>query len=89
MFLNSIKISDVKLELGQLIKSFRKRDKVSQQQLSEALDVSRVTVQNLESGKNFTIDTLLKVLQHFDALESFNKQVVEKKEENENMQSLY
>ena len=89
MFVNSIKIKDIKLEIGQLIKSYRKKNEVSQQRLAEKLDLSRITIQNLESGKNFTIDTLLKVLQHFELLKSLNELLMEKRSENENLESLY
>ena len=89
MFDNNIKIKDVKLEIGLLVKSFRKSGKVTQQELAEKLDVSRLTIQNLESGKNFTIDTLLKVLQHFDQLAVVNNLLIEKRTEQENATSLY
>ena len=89
MFVNNIKIKDIKLEIAQLIKSFRKRDNLSQQELAEKLDLSRITIQNLESGKNFTIDTLLKVLQYFGLLSSLNELLKEKRNENENLESLY
>lgn len=79
MFKDNIKIKDIKLEIGQLVRSFRKRDKITQQELSEKLALSRITIQNLESGKNFTIDTLLKVLQHFELLGSLNELLKEKK----------
>ena len=58
MFTRNLKIKDVKLEIGQLIKSYRKQQKLSQQDLAAQLELSRITIQNLESGKNFTIDTL-------------------------------
>jgi len=89
MFIDTIKIKDVKLEIGQLIKSFRKRDHISQQELAEKLDLSRITIQNLESGKNFTIDTLLKVLQHFELLSSLHVLLNDKRSEIENLKSLY
>lgn len=89
MFIDIIKIKDVKLEIGQLIKSFRKRDHISQQELAEKLDLSRITIQNLESGKNFTIDTLLKVLQHFELLNSLHVLLNDKRSENENLKSFY
>ena len=89
MFESNIKIKDVKLEIGQLIKSLRKRDKITQQKLAEELDLSRITIQNLESGKNFTIDTLFKVLQYFELLNSLNELLIDKKMENENIKSLY
>ena len=89
MFNDNIKIKDVKVEIGQLVKSFRKRDRISQEELAEKLDLSRITIQNLESGKNFTIDTLLKVLQHFDLLQSLHTLIKEKRANNENLKSLY
>lgn len=89
MFTNSVKIKDIKLEIGQLVKSFRKRDGFSQEELGEKLDLSRITIQNIEAGKNFTIDTLLKVLQHFDLLNTLNDLLIDKRVENENLKSLY
>lgn len=89
MFTGNLKIKDVKSELGQLVKSYRKREKLSRQELADKLELSRITIQNLESGKNFTIDTLLKVLQHFDLLVAFNDFLKGKRSENEDVESLY
>jgi transcriptional regulator with XRE-family HTH domain len=89
MFTGNLKIKDVKLEIGQLVKSYRKQQKLSQQDLAEQLELSRITIQNLESGKNFTIDTLLKVFNHFDVLVGFNQFLMDKRNENEQMTSLY
>ena len=82
-------IKVVKVELGLLVKSFRKREKLSRQDLAEKLNLSRITIQNLESGKNFTIDTLLKVLQYFDLMDAFNDFVRGKRKEYEDVESLY
>jgi hypothetical protein len=57
--------------------------------LAAQLELSRITIQNLESGKNFTIDTLLKVFNHFDAMVGFNQFLMDKRNENEQMTSLY
>jgi transcriptional regulator with XRE-family HTH domain len=89
MFAENLKIKDVKLEIGLLVKSYRKQQKLSQQDLAEQLELSRITIQNLESGKNFTIDTLLKVFNHFDVLVGFNQFLIDKRDENEQMTSLY
>lgn len=88
MFNSNLKIKDVKSEIGQLVKSYRKRAKLTQQGLADQLDMSRLTIQNLESGKNFTIDTFLKVLQHFQLLGSLNEFVCEKRSDH-NVKSLY
>jgi transcriptional regulator with XRE-family HTH domain len=89
MFKDNIKIKDVKSEIGALVKSYRKREKLSRQELADNLDLSRMTIQNLESGKNFTIDTFLKVLQHFETLSEFNDFLKGKRNDAEQVESLY
>jgi transcriptional regulator with XRE-family HTH domain len=89
MFTGNLKIKDVKSEIAQLVKSYRKQQKLSQQELADQLELSRITIQNLESGKNFTIDTLLKVFNHFDVLVGFNQFLMDKRNENEQITSLY
>jgi transcriptional regulator with XRE-family HTH domain len=89
MFTANLKIKDVKSEIGQLVKSYRKEQKLSQQELAEQLKLSRITIQNLEYGKNFTIDTLLKVFNHFDLLVGFNQFLIDKRNEKEQLTSLY
>ena len=89
MFTGNLKIKDVKSEIAQLVKSYRKQQKLSQQDLAEQLELSRITIQNLESGKNFTIDSLLKVFNHFDVLVGFNQFLMDKRNETEELTSLY
>lgn len=89
MLFQNLKIIDVKQEMGLLVKTMRKQNKVSQQDLADQLSLSRITIQNLESGKNFTIDTFLKVLQYFDLMKKFNNNIVELRKENEDVKSLY
>ena len=89
MLFNTLNIQDIKLQLGKFVKTMRKQEGLSQAELADLLSLSRITVQNLESGKNFTIDTLLKALQHFDQLSELNnllsKQIVHSKK----IDSLY
>ena len=89
MFTGNLKIKDVKSEIAQLVKSYRKQQKLTQQELADQLELSRITIQNLESGKNFTINTLLKVFNHFDALVGFNQFLMDKRNETEQLTSLY
>ncbi|MCB0380953.1 MAG: helix-turn-helix transcriptional regulator [Flavobacteriales bacterium] len=89
MLNESVKIKNVKLQIGQLIKVLRKKNKLSQEDLAQLLDLSRITIQNLESGKNFTIDTLLKVTQHFDLLDVLYQQLNEQLNEQKNLKSFY
>ncbi len=89
MLINSPKIKDVKLEIGHLVKLYRKSEKISQQELADKLGLSRITIQNLESGKNFTIDTLLKVLQYFDKLNEYFEFIVNERTQLEEIKPLY
>lgn len=89
MLINGPKIKDVKLAIGNLIKLYRRREKISQQELADKLGLSRVTIQNLESGKNFTIDTLLKVLQYFDKLNEYFQFIVNERTQLEQIKPLY
>lgn len=89
MFSDRVKIKDVKLEIGGLVRSLRKKNKLSQQDLADLLGLSRLTIQNLESGKNFTIDTLLKVLQNFEMLPNLQDLLLSQRKENEETINLY
>ncbi len=86
--LSNINIKNVKVKTGDLLKLLRKRAGLTQEQLGEQLGLSRITIQNIESGKNATMDTLLKVLQHWDMLGSFYG-YVDKEINNNNHESLY
>jgi transcriptional regulator with XRE-family HTH domain len=79
--LDIVTIKETKKNIGLLSRTLRTRNNLTQEQLGELLGLSRLTIQNLESGKNPTLDTLLKVLQHFDQLsllnELFTKQIAD------------
>lgn len=85
----TLEIKDVKLEIGQLVKAIRKQRKLSQSDLATSLDVSRTTIQNLELGKNFTVDTILKVLREVNMLDQLNTEIVKVKQHVEQTKSLY
>lgn len=72
-----VKVSDVRLQIGQHLRALRKRQRMSQQELADLIGVSRVTVYNIESGKNANIDTWLLILEHFDALAEFSHFMVQ------------
>ena len=86
---DTIEIKEVKNELGHLIKALRKQRGFSQTQLAEALDVSRTTIQNLELGRNFTVDTFLKVMKEMDLLSQLNSEVIKAKAHIVNAKSMY
>ena len=85
----SIEIRDTRREIGILVKTLRKQQSLSQSELASSLDVSRTTIQNLELGKNFKIDTVLKVLKEFDLLENLHQRIVKERGEAANTKSLY
>jgi transcriptional regulator with XRE-family HTH domain len=89
MSFDTTTISDVKLKIAIAVKALRKKENLSQEELAAQLAVSRITIQNLEAGKNFTIDTLLKVLQHFDLLNEIDTQITEAIDTNKKIISLY
>lgn len=89
MFTENITIKDVKVKTGKLVRLLRKREKISQDELAEKLGISRITVANMEAGKNFTIDSLLKVLRHFELLGEVDRLLDERIGDNEGTGSLY
>jgi len=87
-FLN-VRINDVKIDVGKLIKQMRAQRNMTQQDLANQLNLSRITVQNIERGNNFTIDTFLLILQHFDEIASFSEYIKSKMEDHSGMKSIY
>jgi transcriptional regulator with XRE-family HTH domain len=86
--IDAVTIKDVKLQLGELCKQKRQSYEMSQQDLAEALDISRYTIQKFENGKNATLDTVLKIANHFDLLESLYKALKDLENTN-NLNSMY
>ncbi len=82
-------IKEVKEEIGQLVKALRKQRKLSQGELAKLLDVSRTTIQNLELGKNFTVDNILKVLKEVDLLDQLNTEIIQAKNQVLDAKPLY
>ena len=85
----AIEIKETKAEIGTLIKTLRKQRGLSQSELASSLDISRTTIQNLELGKNFKIDTLLKVFKEFDLLEKLHHLVIKERTQITDTKSLY
>lgn len=83
-----VTVKDVKLQLGILCKKKRQHYEISQQELGEAVGLSRYTIQKFEKGQNSTLDTVLKIANHFDLLKLLKKGI-DKTIENENNISLY
>lgn len=83
------KVSDVKKEMGHLIKKMRASRRLTQAELAAALNLSRITIQNIERGNNFTMDTFLLILQYFNEMESFSDYIRSKTDDYNQMKSIY
>lgn len=86
--IEAVTIKDVKLQLGELCKHKRQSYEMSQENLAEALNISRYTIQKFENGKNATLDTVLKIAHHFDLLNSLY-QALKDIEKSNDINSLY
>lgn len=86
--LDNLTIYDVKIHIAELSKASRKYEGISQEELAERVDMSRITIQNLEHPKNATLDTFLKVMQHFELLEKFDRFITDSIED-KSIDSLY
>jgi len=89
MEFSPIRVHDVKKDLGSLIKKMRVKRKLTQEALAQSLNLSRITIQNIERGKNFTIDTYLLILQHFDEIASLNDFIKAKLDDYHEIKSIY
>jgi len=89
MEFSNIRVSDVKTEIGSLIKKMRANKKLTQEELAKRLNLSRITIQNIERGNNFTIDTCLLILQYFNEIESFNEYIKTKIDDYNEIKSIY
>ncbi len=87
--LDFVTIKDVKSNVGAWCRSMRKAEKLNKQDLAEELGLSRFTIAKLENGENPTLETLLKVLQYFAKLKSFNQFILDETEGLTNSQSMY
>lgn len=73
--LDIVTIKDIKVKIGEACKALRKSNNLSREDLAEALEVSSTTIQNIENGKNATLDNVLKVANHFGLLQSISKEL--------------
>lgn len=89
LFLQLETPGEVRKNIGGLVKKLRKSRKISQQELAESLNLKRQTIKKVESGKNFNIDTLLRIFQHFEILETFADFIDELGEDFDEIDSLY
>ncbi|MCG2418273.1 helix-turn-helix transcriptional regulator [Aequorivita sp. F47161] len=86
--IDAVTIREVKVQLGELCKQQRQRYKISQEDLAQELGLSRYTIQKFENGKNATLDTVLKIANHFNLLEKLY-QALKDLENTNDINSLY
>lgn len=84
-----ITIKNIQQTIGAWCKLLRKREKLTQQELAKELDISPITISKLENGENTTLETILKVLQYFDEMNSLNQFIQTKIEHLNDSKSLY
>lgn len=89
MFLSLQKPSDVRSKIGELVKAMRNSRSMTQQELAEKLNLTRLTIHKVENGKNFNIDTLLLILQYFDLLSVFSEFIEEQRVQFKDFGSFY
>lgn len=65
MVINIHTIKEVKDKIGFVCQRQRKVHGLSRDELAEALEISATTIQNIENGKNATLDNILKLANHF------------------------
>lgn len=87
--LSFLTIKEVKTNIGQWCKEMRKAQNLTKQELAAELNLSRFTIAKLENGDNATLDTVLKVVQYFDAMKSLNQFVVNKTNDFTDYPSMY
>ncbi len=73
MIFEIVTINDIKLSIAKICREKREAQKLSRDELAALLNISRNTIQNIELGKNSTIDNLLKVAYHFDLLSQIQR----------------
>lgn len=86
--LETVTIKDIKLKIGEVCKLNRKSSNLSREELAKSLAISSTTIQNIENGKNATLDNVLKVANHFGLLQDI-AEGIDKVIEDQNNISLY
>lgn len=65
---NRITVNTVINKIGRVIESYRNKEDLTQAELGERINVSRLTIINIEKGKGSNTLNILKILKYFDLL---------------------
>lgn len=85
---NNKKPTDILKDLGVLLRKERKKQKISQKELADFVNVSIDSISKIERGtENYNILTLLKVMKYFNLLSLF-VEFIEKENKNYEMNLL-
>ena len=66
---NQITITKVLNKIGRVIESYRDKEDLTQAELGKRINVSRLTIINIEKGKGSNTLNILKILKYFDLLQ--------------------
>lgn len=88
MVINIRTIKEVKERIGLVCQQHRKANNLSRDELADALHISATTIQNIENGKNATLDNVLKIANHFGLLTTIYN-TLDEFEDTDNNLSLY
>lgn len=88
MVINIRTIKEVKEKIGLVCQQHRKANDLSRDELAEILNISATTIQNIENGKNTTLDNILKIANQFGLLTNIYSSLDDFAETDDNL-SLY
>jgi len=77
-----VNVNTTLVSLGKLIYHLRKNENLSQTELANLINVSRLTILKIEKGKSVSLETILSILKYFNLLDKFNTLI------NENMENI-
>lgn len=71
---------EINCEVAKRIKDLRISNKISQEEMSLKTGLSKHTISNIENGKSFTFDNLLKVMRALNIIDRIDVLIPETKE---------
>ena len=69
---NQITIPKVIHKIGRVVELYRSKEGLTQAELGKRINVSRLTIINIEKGKGSNTLNILKILKYFDVLHDLN-----------------
>ena len=88
---SQITISTVMNKIGRVVESYRDKEGLTQAELSKRINVSRLTIINIEKGKGSNTLNILKILKYFDLLHDLDVSInlmLEKATENDGLSEI-